>query len=187
MQDEFQKLFVWIGAMDRPAAQFFAAGSQALSIVTAFKSEWGKRDTPALLKDLDARYGEAAGEAVEEYIRRNILLDWPEVGKKAAHEGTEIEDFIRILWGPLPEQGFGFSVSRAADRVTFCVTKCPIHALAQQTGMHEWLYRLACSTDFHTAGAFSARIGFERTKTLMQGHDCCNHQYFYTRPSLSQP
>jgi len=38
---------------------------------------------------------------------------------------------------------------------------------------------LACATDFYTTCAFSSRIVFRRTKTLMEGHGECNHMYSY--------
>jgi predicted ArsR family transcriptional regulator len=180
MQDEFQKQFRWIGDMlKRPVRDFLEPGSQEYAIVASFKEGWGKRDTAELLRELTAQYGDAAGRSVEEYIKLNILDDWPEIGKKEAHEGTEIEDFVRVLWSHLEELGFEYGVENASGRVTFCVTKCPHHELAKQTGLHDWLYHFACAGDFHMPGAFSPKIRFARTKTLMQGQECCNHQYYY--------
>ena len=62
---------------------------------------------------------------------------------------------------------------------TFNVSKCPIYDLAEKTGMHEWLYHMGCSTDFYSTPSFSKEIGFTRTKSLMQGDECCNHTYYY--------
>jgi hypothetical protein len=41
----------------------------------------------------------------------------------------------------------------------------------------DWLYALVCASDPYTAASFDG-IRFERTKTLMQGDDCCDHAYF---------
>jgi hypothetical protein len=38
-------------------------------------------------------------------------------------------------------------------------------------------YAAICYPDFATASAFNPKIKMIRTKTLMQGHDCCNHRY----------
>jgi len=180
MHDEFQTHFGWITDMlKHPLSDFFEVGSTEHEILTLLKYQWGKRDTAELLADLTAEYGDAAGRAVEKYLELSILRDWAEIGKREAHEGTEIEDLIRVLWAPLKEQGFEFTIQRQNGTAAFCVTKCPIHALAEKTGMHEWLYHLACSGDFHSARAFSPKIGFARTKTLIQGHECCNHRYYY--------
>jgi len=38
-------------------------------------------------------------------------------------------------------------------------------------------YACICHPDFATATAYNPKMHMERTKTLMQGHDCCNHRY----------
>lgn len=38
-------------------------------------------------------------------------------------------------------------------------------------------YACHCHTDFADAQAFNPKIKLVRTKTLMQGHDCCNFRY----------
>jgi hypothetical protein len=38
-------------------------------------------------------------------------------------------------------------------------------------------FKLVCSADYVTAEAFNPNIKLVRDKTLMQGHDCCNHKY----------
>jgi hypothetical protein len=38
-------------------------------------------------------------------------------------------------------------------------------------------YILSCYADFSSAEAFNPKMRLIRTKTLMQGDDCCNHRY----------
>jgi hypothetical protein len=57
------------------------------------------------------------------------------------------------------------------------VTKCPVHDLARKTGLRRWLYHLACATDFYSTPAFSPRIRFSRTKTLILDEEPCDHSY----------
>jgi len=179
VNDPILEHFGWFSGM-RPVAEIFEAGTIEYTIVAKLLEQWGKRDTAELLGELTDEYGDAAGEAVKRYLALNLRVDWAEVGEREAHEGSEIDDFIRVLWEPLPAQGFEYTVERDADgTATFCVTKCPIFELAERLGMHEWLYRLSCYTDYHSAPAFSDRIEFSRTKTLMEGHDCCDHRYAY--------
>ncbi len=40
-------------------------------------------------------------------------------------------------------------------------------------------YASVCHGDFSGAKAFNPKLRMERTKTLMQGHDCCNHRYIW--------
>jgi len=40
-------------------------------------------------------------------------------------------------------------------------------------------YAIVCHADFSGATAFNPKLKLERTKTLMQGHDCCDHRYIW--------
>ncbi len=178
MHDEFQAVLGWIGGLlERPLTDTFDAQSPEYAILAQLNDGWGKRDTADLLKGLTSQHGDAAGKAVERFLELNIRRDWAEIGRAQAHAGTEIEDFIRVLWEPLKAQGFEFTVKRENGSAEFRVTRCPVYALAEKTGLNDWLYHLACATDYYSTPAFSPKIRFTRTKTLMQGHDCCNHHY----------
>jgi hypothetical protein len=184
MQDEILAHFGWIaGTLNQPLRNFFPETSPEYPILADLQTGWGKRDTNGLLTELTAKYGAAAGAAVEKFLALNITRDWKALGGKEAHAGTEIDDFIRVLWTPLKEVGFEFGMERIGGQVVFNVTRCPIYDLARKTGMHDWLYHLACATDFYTTPAFCPRIGFSRTKTLMRDGEPCNHTYFLNDPA----
>ena len=181
MKDEFLFYFGWItDLLDQyPIDGVFPPATPEYAILTEFKNGWGSRDTTSHLRDLSAAYGEGAGQAVEEYIASCVRRNWTEIGRREAREGTEIEDFIRLLWEPLLDQGFHYTTRMESGRTVFKVTKCPVYDLAVRTGLSDWFYHLACASDYHTPGAFCPAIGFARTKTLMQGDAYCDHQYFY--------
>lgn len=180
MSDAVLQQFSWLtDVLQHPAIGDLPLNASERSVLDAFIQGWGKGDTTALLRSLSDKYGETAGEVVEKVLAKRIREDWAAVGAKEAHEGSEIEDFIELLWAPLKKQGFEFTYESKDGGVTFCVTKCPVHELAAKTGLHTWLYHLACATDFHTACSFSSKIKFGRTKTLMEGHGSCDHCYSY--------
>lgn len=95
-------------------------------------------------------------------------------------EGSSLDDLVRLLWEPLPELGFELTSERRPDGLQFCVTRCPNHELAGRLGgnSRDWLLHLVCATDPYVVEAFDPPIRFRRTKTLMQGDDCCDHAYF---------
>lgn len=180
MTDEFQTMFGWVGELlKRATAPTFEPGSREQAIVDRLRDGWGKRDTAGLLRALTAEYGDLAGRTVERFLELELRRDWAQVGKEKARPGTEIDDFIHVLWDPLRAQGFEYTVEKDARSARFRVSRCPIRELAEKTGLHDWCYHLACSTDFFSTPAFSERIEFSRTRTLMQGHDCCDHTYRY--------
>jgi len=93
--------------------------------------------------------------------------------------GSSLDDLLRLLWEPLPELGFELSSQRLDNGIQFCVTRCPHHELADHLGGNaaDWLLHLVCATDLYVAEAFDPPIRFQRTKTLMQGDDHCDHAY----------
>ncbi len=180
MADPFLQMFAWLAPMmQRATPACFAAGTPERAILDEFRQGWGQTDTLDLLNGMTRKYGATAGAVVEKYMSVCIQEDWAKVGQAAAHPGTEIDDFIKILWEPLRTQGFEFTSEKLENGVAFAVSRCPIYELAQATQQHQWLYHLACATDFYSTCAFSSRIEFSRTKTLMEGHGVCNHTYRY--------
>jgi hypothetical protein len=57
-------------------------------------------------------------------------------------------------------------------------TKCPAYEMAKDMNATEWLYHHICSIDEYVVSGFNPKIGFTRTKTLMQGDDYCDHYYY---------
>lgn len=61
-----------------------------------------------------------AGGTVEKYAELNVIKDWAEIGKREAHEGTELEDLIHLLSGfMIEEKGLEFTMKREKDTATF--------------------------------------------------------------------
>jgi predicted ArsR family transcriptional regulator len=180
MKDVFLPLFQWIpGLLSRNISDYFNEGTVEHDIIKEMKENWGMTDTMTLLNGLTDKYGDKAYEAVDRYFEFIIRKDWSEIGKKEAHDGTEIDDFIRLLWEPIKNLGFEFTIDKNGKDAFFCVSNCPVNELAIKTGMHKWLYHLACATDFYSTTSFSPRINFERSKTLIEGDECCDHRYYY--------
>jgi hypothetical protein len=176
MPDEFPTRFDWItGVLEQPLTDRISADSPELPILQDLQNGRGKRDAAALLNDLTGTCGDPAGAAVEKYPARIITRDWRDLGAKEARPGTEIDDFIRVLWNPLKDSGFEFAAVRSGDGFVFSVTRCPIHGLAERTGLRDWLNHLACAAGFCSTPAFGPRIEFSRTRTLVRDGAPCNH------------
>lgn len=57
------------------------------------------------------------------------------------------------------------------------MTECLWAATFRAAGAEDIGYATICHPDFATTTAFNPRMRMIRTKTLMQGHDCCNHRW----------
>lgn len=178
MTDPILEMFGWltplVARMDVNDPRLDAVEQQ---IITNFSEGWGKTETSVLLRKLTQKYDDLAGITIEKVLSAFIAEDWAKMGASNAHDGTEIDDFIKVLWVPLQAEGFVYTSEKQGGKVVFNVTECPVYKLAKSTGLHQWLYHLACATDLTSTCAFSPAIRFERTKTLMEGSDHCDHTY----------
>ena len=92
-----------------------------------------------------------------------------------------IEALINFLWEPLSTKGYAFTIDRSDEGVQMKCTACPWAALYKNLGGAEWGFHLYCAVDEDLVEAFNPQIGFKRTKTLMEGHDSCDHFYYLKR------
>jgi hypothetical protein len=61
------------------------------------------------------------------------------------------------------------------------VTECVLAEVLQSAGLGgEIGHAAVCNMDYYWPTAFNPDFKMERTKTLMQGHDMCNHRYIDT-------
>ena len=89
-----------------------------------------------------------------------------------------IDDFLRVLWEPLPAQGFEFTSEETPEGMQMHCTRCPLVDLAAAFDAKNWFYHFACAGDPHMVAGFNPNMGFRRTKTLMEGDEYCDHFYF---------
>ncbi len=145
-----------------PAWLAAATGADKIAALDAAAEQYGRERVQALLERI-------CGDETRSY--------WAGLVRE---EGSSLEDFMRLLWGPLPELGFEFTREQRENGLQLCVTTCPQHQLAVDMGgsTPDWLFRMVCATDPFAAESIEPPVRFQRTKTLMQGDECCDHAYF---------
>lgn len=57
------------------------------------------------------------------------------------------------------------------------VRECLWAKVFREAGAADIGFAVICNTDATTASAFNPKIKLARTKTLMEGHECCNHRW----------
>ena len=61
------------------------------------------------------------------------------------------------------------------------ITECIWPEVLREVGLDgEIGHAVVCNMDYHWPPAFNPAFKMERSKTLMQGHECCNHRYIDT-------
>lgn len=129
---------------------------------------------------LDALKAEFGG-GVADVVREKAAGDACAMIKAAAGQagGTSIDDLVNVLWEPLRSKGYAFTVEKTDGGVKMNCTACPFAAMYRAMGGAEWGFALYCAADEVLTEAFNPKIGFRREHTLMEGHSCCDHEYFY--------
>ena len=59
------------------------------------------------------------------------------------------------------------------------VSECLWHKIFKEYDATDIGYAYVCYNDFAAAREAHPKVKLERTKTLMQGHDCCNHRWIW--------
>ncbi|MFX0093744.1 MAG: L-2-amino-thiazoline-4-carboxylic acid hydrolase, partial [Candidatus Hodarchaeota archaeon] len=93
----------------------------------------------------------------------------------AAREKSSFDDLIRRLWEDWTEGEF--TIEKSEKGVQIYCTKCPIADSYRSIGKQALGLIFQCSEDPYIAAGFNPNIEFRRSKTLMNGDDCCDHYY----------
>ncbi len=146
-------------------------------VLDEISSRWSTSDKIVLFEDLSERFGrDFVGRIIDRVVAAHIQPEWEENSRK--EPSNNLDDFIRLLWEPLPAAGFDVSIEHMPEGVQIHCTRCPHADIGRRNNAAFWFYHLVCSGDPYAAAGFNPRIGFRRTQTLMEGHPCCDHFYF---------
>ena len=130
-----------------------------------------------MLKAMRKRFGDEALKTAEAVEGENVLRKWQAIARESEKSG--IEDLIKVLWEPMRIQmGLEYTCEKTPDGFQMRCTKCPFANLASDWDAQEEIFSLICSCDPVIAESFNPDIALRRTKTLVQGDECCDHFYF---------
>lgn len=130
-----------------------------------------------LLNALRAEFGDGVAGVVRAKASSDSCAMFRALSEKTGK--NSIDDLVALLWEPLRAKGYAFTMEKVDGGVRMHCTACPFAAMYRAMGGAEWGYALYCAADEDLTKAFNPKIGFKRTQTLMEGHDYCDHEYFY--------
>lgn len=129
----------------------------------------------ALLNEWEEKFGPEATDTAQELIAERTRTMWASVAER--EKSNTIKDLVRILWEPFRDQGAKFTVEEIENGVQIYCTYCPIAETYKEIKREEYGFLFNCSEDPYIVEGFNPDIEFQRTKTLMEGDDCCDHRY----------
>jgi hypothetical protein len=128
-----------------------------------------------VMKVLAERVGlDALQTAAEEATRRRIER------RGASLPDRSLATLAAFFKNPSPflEHALTKEVVEDSERAfEIRVTECLWAKTFREADAAEVGHRCICRPDFTMAHAFNPDIELVRDRTLMQGHDCCNHRY----------
>ena len=125
------------------------------------------------------KYGE---KEVLDFIKERTEKRMTSFGKSEAQrhgDKVSFEKYVEKFRGGY-ENALTKEVVKDTDTVfELKVTECIWHEAFKRFGAQEIGAAEVCHGDYAWARGYSPHLRMERTKTLMEGHDCCNHCYIW--------
>jgi hypothetical protein len=121
-------------------------------------------------------YDEAV-DIAKEVIREDAILS----GKTLAEEYSgntivELSKIVKEVWAK--DDALEIKIIKETDKeLFFDITSCGYVGIYEKLGVRKLGCILSCIRDFYFLEGFNPRITLKRTKTLMEGDDCCNFRY----------
>ena len=128
---------------------------------------------------------------LEQDIGKEKLLD---MLKQASYEeniklGKRLSGRIRsmrVFAGPFRDENSGVGrtivreiVEDSDEAFEMRITECLAEIVFKEADALDLGYACVCHADFGLPKGLNPKLKLIRTKTLMQGHDCCNHRYVW--------
>lgn len=125
-----------------------------------------------LIEKWEKDFGPEHQDVVDELIGIASRNYWSDMSSR---EGKTLDDLVRTLWETWDEGEY--TIEKIPDGVQVYVTKCPMVDAFRALGKADLGVQFFCNEDDRIVEGFNPCIEFTRTKTLMEGNDCCNHRY----------
>lgn len=125
-----------------------------------------------LLHAMEARFGPEARQVVREMAENQEFPPRPDVGEPQA----DLREFCATLEGTVVGSHRWERVIDEPDRIGYHFTRCMYAEIFRELGEPE-LGFVKCAADEPWARSYNPKLAFNRTKTLMEGDELCDHVF----------
>jgi len=103
-------------------------------------------------------------------------------GRKAIDNFEDFKTFMKELHdSPFASHLFAIAyLGETAKEIEFHTTECLFAKVFRDMGAADLGYVMICRPDFVSTPAYCPNVSLRRTKTLMQGDDCCDTIYHFS-------
>jgi hypothetical protein len=137
-----------------------------------------------LEKELEKAVGREKAFEIMEKANEKALIEFAEKQINALGGLKNFEDykvfFRKALTSPFLSYIVKGSISKETPREIMAhITDCLWYKTFRELNATDLGYVVCCQPDFAVAPHYHPKIKMKRTKTLMQGCECCNHTYYW--------
>lgn len=158
-----------------------------------FDAEFERKTT--VLRDVGMQYSRfiefvkaLQSELKEDELVRLLEVYSADIGRRVGQQqaknspDTKFKTFVATFRPPKYEKVLTHQIVEDKEKVfELKVTECVWAKVFRDAGLGGRIGHAAvCNMDYYWPAAFNEKFKMERNKTLMQGHDCCNHRYIDT-------
>jgi hypothetical protein len=149
-------------------SQYFVnAFAEQVALARELEATIGKEETHNILEQWSER---RVVEGIEKMLKsEGIIIDNFEDFKKNQREMWESPRVTKTHTHELIEE--------TGKTAKYTVTECIWAKIFQELDASDIGLLTMCKTDFAAAKVYNSKIELTRTKTIMEGHDCCDFVY----------
>jgi len=139
----------------------------------------------ALQKELERVLGkEKAHQLLHAWAKEKTVRSLESFLEKAGIQIETFADFKKhqdVMWNSnhVKHTHTCQTIADGPDRVTYLVTECIWAKVMKELDATELGRVTMCDIDFDSASVYHPRIELDRTKTLMNGDECCDFTYIW--------
>lgn len=153
-------------SVEMPLGQYFSdCYEEVVQLAGEFAKELGKERALAVAERMNTERAVSGLRRKLDKLPHDTMDDFIEY-----HRGFHGTDFAKAA--QTEEE-----VEIGPKRYVFIMRKCHWAETFRELGAADLGYALNCSSDFAYARCFNPKLRLERSKTLMQGDDCCEFVY----------
>ena len=135
-------------------------------VVSAISKKLGREKVEEALTSVIIEENLKRGKRMAKVMGNNSLNDLLEHERQELFLPQELRESHLMEWE---------IVEQTDDKIEIKITRCLFAEAFKELGDTELGYIISCEQDFHFAKGFNPKIKLTRTKTLMEGHDYCDH------------
>jgi hypothetical protein len=134
------------------------------------------RSLVAIVRAVERKYGEEGKRTVKEvWLEEVYRKPWKRIGESV--KKNDVQTLAKLVEKGCIDTHEWERIIDEPNKVAYRFTKCRWAEIFRELGATD-IGKWFCDSDPVYVEAFNPKIKFKRTKTLMDGDECCDHVFY---------